>query len=665
LADIGQKYLIFLNLKLHKFVNCESLIIDALEPKEILFKYWNFNTFRPLQEEIIQSVLDGKDTLALLPTGGGKSICFQVPALAMDGLCIVISPLIALMKDQVANLKQRGIKAVAIYSGQSAEEIDIAVDNCIYGNVKFLYLSPERLTTDLLRMRMPRMKVCLVAIDEAHCISQWGYDFRPPYLRIAEIREILPSTPMLALTATATTSVIDDICSNLQFKNGQVFRKSFERKNLTYAVIKEEDKLSRLLRICMKVPGIGVVYVRNRKKTREIANYLVKNKIAAEYYHAGLDARTRDQKQEAWMKEKCRVIVSTNAFGMGIDKPNVRFVVHMDVPDSPEAYFQEAGRAGRDEKKAYAVLLYNNSDLLDMEKQFELSFPSLETIKSIYNCLGNYFQIAMGTGKDKSFEFILSDFCNHFNLENIIVFNALKFLEKEGYIVLSEALSSPSRVHFLLGKEELYRFMVASSSYEPLIKMLLRSYSGVFSDFSKISEPDIASRIGKTANEVKTLLTKLHQLRVLYYIPQNQKPTITFSIARTDKNDLIITPENYKTRKEFAHRRLQAMKHYVTSQNRCRSTILLDYFGENNPVRCGVCDLCLQRNKLDISDIEFENIKELIRSLLYQNSYTTQTLLPALKSNIAENKILTILRWLIDNQQLVIDSQTGLLQWKD
>jgi ATP-dependent DNA helicase RecQ len=376
-----------------------------LIPKQILLKYWGYDSFRPMQEEIIQSVLDNNDTLALLPTGGGKSICFQVPAMAQEGICIVVSPLIALMKDQVANLVKRNIKAVAIFSGQSLSEIDIAIDNCIYGDVKFLYLSPERLTTDIIRTRIPKMKVNLIAIDEAHCISQWGYDFRPPYLQIAEIRELLPKTPMLALTATATRDVMKDICRKLEFNNEQVFIKSFERKNLVYAVLKEENKLERLLKICNKVPGTGIIYVRNRRKTKEIALYLQKNRIAADYYHAGLDAKTRDQKQLDWTREKIRVIVSTNAFGMGIDKPNVRFVVHLDLPDSPEAYFQEAGRAGRDEKKAYAVLLFNNSDVIDIGKNFENTYPPLDFIKNVYNALGNYFQIATGSGKDKSYDF--------------------------------------------------------------------------------------------------------------------------------------------------------------------------------------------------------------------------------------------------------------------
>jgi ATP-dependent DNA helicase RecQ len=617
-----------------------------------------------LQEDIINSVLQNNDTLALLPTGGGKSICFQVPALAMDGLCMVVSPLIALMKDQVANLNQRGIKSTAIFSGMSSAEIDIAIDNSIYGNTKFLYLSPERLTTEMIRMRLPKMKVCLLAIDEAHCISQWGYDFRPPYLRIAEIREILPQTPVLALTATATTNVIEDICEKLNFKNHNIYRKSFERKNLTYAVLKEEDKLGRLSRICNKVKGTGIVYVRNRKKTREIAKYLLQHNISADFYHAGLDTVTRDKKQDDWMREKSRIIVSTNAFGMGIDKPNVRFVVHMDMPDSPEAYFQEAGRAGRDEKKSYAVLMFNDSDLSDAARFHEMAYPAIDFIKQVYNGIGNYLQIAIGSAQEKSYDFVLTDFCNHYNLETVPTFNALKFLEKEGYIHLSDALANPSRLHFLLNKEELYRFLVANPGYDSFIKVLLRSYAGLFSDFVKISESEIGSRINKTALEVNNMLGKMHQLRVLYYDPQNKKPRITFTLPRFETRDLSISPENYSKRKQYAYERLKAMENYVTSVNRCRSLILLEYFGETDALRCGTCDLCLERNKLDVSKLEFDNILQLVKPYLLNQSVKLEELVTKIKSGIPEDKIIKVVQWLIDNNKIDQDTITGKLSWK-
>jgi ATP-dependent DNA helicase RecQ len=634
-----------------------------LDPKEILQQYWGYSSFRPLQEDIIQSVLAGNDTLALLPTGGGKSICFQLPALAMEGICIVVSPLIALMKDQVANLVKRNIKAVAIYSGQNPAEIDIAIDNCVYGNVKFLYLSPERLTTEIIRTRLPKMKVNLLAIDEAHCISQWGYDFRPPYLQIAEVRELLPQTPALALTATATREVMEDICKRLEFRNHNIFIKSFERKNLIYAVLHEESKLERLLKICNRLPGTGIVYVRNRKKTQEIALFLQKHRIAANYYHAGLDATTRDRKQKDWTQEKTRIIVSTNAFGMGIDKPNVRFVVHMDLPDSPEAYFQEAGRGGRDEKKAYAVLLYNNSDLIDLDRSLENSYPPPDFIKNIYNALGNYYQLATGSGKDKSYDFSLSDFCTHYSLPRITTFNAIKFLEKEGFLFLSEALANPSKILILLKNEELYRFYVASPAYENFLKTILRSYTGLFSDFTRIDENEIAKRLKSTPDEVSKMFKKLHQLRVLHYEARNTKPRVTFLHGRLDIRDIIISPENYQERKTYATHRIKAIKSYVTAQNKCRSIILLEYFGEKNAVRCGKCDVCLERNKLDISKLEFDNILNLIKPALLDKNLTIHQLLSTLNTSIPEQKIIKTLQWLIDNQKISLDPQSNKISW--
>ena len=635
------------------------------EPRQILLKYWGYSSFRPLQEEIIQSVLDGNDTLALLPTGGGKSVCFQVPALAREGICIVVSPLIALMKDQVSNLNKRGIKAVAIYSGQTKSEMDVAIDNCIYGDVKFMYLSPERLTTDLIRNRLSKMKVNLVAVDEAHCISQWGYDFRPPYLKIAEIREFLPGTPFLALTATATADVIDDICRKLNFIDGKTFRKSFERKNLVYAVIKEESKLDRLLNICRKVPGTGIVYVRNRKKTKDIAEFLVKNKISADYYHAGLDPKLRDKKQEDWIRETRRVIVSTNAFGMGIDKPNVRFVVHMDLPDSPEAYFQEAGRAGRDEKKSYAVLLFNNSDIIDLEHFFELSYPSLSFIRKVYNALGNYFQLALGSGKDKSFDFHLADFCNQYALDRFSVFSALKILEKDGYIFLSEALINPSRAMILLNKEDLYRFIVANTGYDSFLKIILRSYTGLFTEFTRIDEDELAARSKLDTTKVSAILKKLHRLNVVHYIPRNRSPQLTFVMQRMDSGDLNISPENYTDRKKFAEVRIKAIKDYVLSGSRCRSTILLDYFGEPNARRCGVCDICLERNKLNLSKLEFDNVIDLIKPLIKKQPMSMQEIINNTHTNIHENKIIKVIQWLLDNNKIQTESNTDKLRWND
>lgn len=629
----------------------------------VLLKYWGFSSFRPMQEDIIRSAIEGNDTLALLPTGGGKSLCYQVPGMSMEGLCIVVSPLIALMKDQVQALKDKGIKAVGIYHGLSKAEIDNAVDNCVYGDVKFLYMSPERLATDLIRSRITKMKVNLLAIDEAHCISQWGYDFRPPYLRIAEVRELIPHTPVLALTATATRQVVADIQEKLQFHNQKVFQKSFERKNLAYVVFNEEDKLGRLLKICNNVKGTGVVYVRNRKRTREISDWLKQKSIAADFYHAGLDGRERDARQDAWMKERIRVIVSTNAFGMGIDKPNVRFVVHMDLPDSPEAYFQEAGRGGRDGNKAYAILLFNQSDIIDLRKFHERSFPPLKEIKKTYDCLGNYYQLAMGSGKDQSMPFDLVSFANYYKLDPFLVFNALGFLEKEGYMAVSEALTNPSRIMFMVNNEELYRFQVANPRYDPFIKLLLRSYSGLFTEFTKIKEQDIAKRAGIDSELVKKMLNELHNMQIMHYKAQNEKPLITFLQGRMASSELSISKEVYKERKVFARQRMQAMIDYVLSDTTCRSLFLLHYFGETTALRCGQCDVCLQQNKAGVTDYEYKQLAELIKSRIKDEQISMEELIKNLDFNISEEKVINVLRYLRDNQMIVEDSDT-ILHWR-
>ena len=484
----------------------------------ILSKYWGFSKFRALQEDIIQSVLDGKDTLALMPTGGGKSLCFQVPALLKPGICIVVSPLIALMKDQVENLKEKGIKAIAVISGMGKREVDIALDNCIYGDIKFLYLSPERLLSELVRVRLRHMQVNLIAIDEAHCISQWGYDFRPSYLHLAELREIHPNVPILALTATATERVAADIQLKLNFKQAQIFRKSFERKNLSYLVYNEENKLRKLFSIAKNVKGTGIVYVRNRRETQEVARQLTMQGISADFYHAGLDTPLRMKKQTAWKNSEVKVIVATNAFGMGIDKSDVRFVVHLDLPESLEAYYQEAGRGGRDEKKAYAVLLYNNSDVFQLKNRFEQQYPSIEEIKQIYHHLGNYYQLAFGAGEGLSLEFDLADFCNRFKLDPFRTLHALKFLEHDEYIALTETVFLASRVQVLSGSADLYRFQVEQPAYDQFIKVLLRSYGGIFDQLSAVKESDLGKRLGINKNEVVKILQKLQTLQIINYI---------------------------------------------------------------------------------------------------------------------------------------------------
>ncbi len=636
-----------------------------MDLKQLLLKHWGYSSFRRLQEDIIRSVLDGNDTLALMPTGGGKSICFQVPALAKEGICLVVSPLIALMKDQVANLHIRGINAVAVYSGMSSKEIDITLDNCIYGQVKFLYVSPERLTTDLMRSRLQKMNVNLVAIDEAHCISQWGYDFRPPYLRIAEIREYTGKAPFLALTATATRQVMEDICEKLDFKKQNVFIKSFERKNLVYATVKEEDKMKRLKIICNKVKGTGIVYVRNRRKTKEISDFLNKNSITADYYHAGLDNITREKKQIGWMSEKIRVIVATNAFGMGIDKPNVRFVAHIDMPDCPESYFQEAGRAGRDLKKAYAVLLFNETDILDTRNFLELSYPPLKFIRQVYNTIGNYLQIPVGGGKDTNYDFELRSFCENYGLNTVLTFNAMKFLEKEGYIAISEALKNPSRTFFLQNKEDLYRFQVANPKYDNLIKTLLRSYTGLFTEYSKIDEGEIARRLNITKENLINQLLKLKEFGIIDYKPQNEKPQITFLTGRINEKNITIARENYHILKQCAGKRMDSMINYAQSDNKCRSLMLLDYFGEKSNNRCGNCDVCLERNKLELSKLEFDKVVEFIKPMLRENPQSVEQLLSNIKTNIPEKRIIKVIRWLRDHGKITYAAQQNQLKWKD
>ncbi|MBK9673140.1 MAG: ATP-dependent DNA helicase RecQ [Bacteroidetes bacterium] len=470
---------------------------------QLLKHYWGHSTFRPLQENIIQSILDGTDTLALLPTGGGKSICFQVPALAMDGVCVVISPLIALMKDQVDNLTKRGIKACAVYSGMKKQEIDVLLDNCVYGKIKFLYLSPERLSSELVKVRLSKMKISFLAIDEAHCISQWGYDFRPAYLRIAELRELLPQQKILALTATATPEVVKDIQQQLNFKNSKVFIASFERKNLAYIVLQEEDKWNRLLKIVTSLKGAGIIYARNRKRTQEIALFLQRNSITADYYHAGLSPQVRDTKQNNWMLNNCRIMVCTNAFGMGIDKPDVRFVVHLELPDSLEAYFQEAGRAGRDGNKSYGIVLFQSVDSNESMHRLKQGFPTVSEIKSVYQALCNYYKLAIGSGLEITFDFDSADFCNTFNLKANHVFNCLKFLEKEEYLSLSDSSKTNAKLKILLNKQALFDFQVANKDLDILIKTILRSYSGAFDEFILISETELAKR---TAQKKKTSL---------------------------------------------------------------------------------------------------------------------------------------------------------------
>ena len=621
----------------------------------ILSKYWGFSKFRALQEDIIQSVLDGKDTLALMPTGGGKSLCFQVPALLKPGICIVVSPLIALMKDQVENLKEKGIKAIAVISGMGKREVDIALDNCIYGDIKFLYLSPERLLSELVRVRLRHMQVNLIAIDEAHCISQWGYDFRPSYLHLAELREIHPNVPILALTATATERVAADIQLKLNFKQAQIFRKSFERKNLSYLVYNEENKLRKLFSIAKNVKGTGIVYVRNRRETQEVARQLTMQGISADFYHAGLDTPLRMKKQTAWKNSEVKVIVATNAFGMGIDKSDVRFVVHLDLPESLEAYYQEAGRGGRDEKKAYAVLLYNNSDVFQLKNRFEQQYPSIEEIKQIYHHLGNYYQLAFGAGEGLSLEFDLADFCNRFKLDPFRTLHALKFLEHDEYIALTETVFLASRVQVLSNSADLYRFQVEQPTYDQFIKVLLRSYGGIFDQLSAVKESDLGKRLGINKNEVVKILQKLQTLQIINYIEQTDKPHLLFIKSRVDTLHLLIDRRYHEDRYQIHQLQVESIVNYAVN-NKCRSKQLLNYFNEAHAPICGVCDVCLENKK---ASKKAGNSDELVKSILNELSKKPLHLSQLIESlhNGNDNEKLNIIRMLLDAGTIKVNGE--------
>jgi ATP-dependent DNA helicase RecQ len=632
--------------------------LDKFE--KILYHYWGFTTFREVQEEIIESVYNGVDTLALMPTGGGKSLTFQVPALAKEGLCLVVTPLIALMKDQVENLKKKGIKAASIHSGMTKHEISVTFDNCAYGDFKFLYLSPERLNTELFRMRLRKMNVNLVAIDEAHCISQWGYDFRPSYLKILELRDLLPNVPFLAVTATATPEVVDDIQDKLGFEKKRVVKMSFERKNLVYLVRNVEDKNKHLLKIAKAIPGTGVVYVRSRQKTKEIAAILLKEGIKADYYHAGLSTEIRSSKQDDWQQDRTRVIVSTNAFGMGIDKPDVRFVVHMDLPDSPEAYFQEAGRGGRDGKLAYAVLLYNDTDKAKIEQRIESSFPEPEEIKRCYNALCSYLGVAIGAGKDEVYDFNLIGFASTYKFNYVRAYSCLKLLALEGYIELTDELDNPSRIMVIVDKNDLYKFQVAHSDLDSFIKILLRNYAGLFSSYIKIDEVYIAKVAGIPLNLVTDSLIRLSRAKIINYIPRKKTPLIIFTEERLDDKNLRISRENYYLRKERYLKRIEAMTSYASGTAKCRSVSLLEYFGEENVTRCGKCDVCTFRNELDMSKYQFDQILEKLKVFLVDNELGLEEVVDQLK--FPKERSTRVIRWLLDNEKIIITDE-GLLKW--
>jgi ATP-dependent DNA helicase RecQ len=626
---------------------------------QTLQKYWGYSSFRPLQEEIIQSVYDGKDTLGLMPTGGGKSLTFQVPVMAMKGICLVVTPLIALMKDQVDNLKERGIKAVAVYSGMSREAIITTLENCIFGDFKFLYVSPERLNSDIFLIKLRAMNVCLLAVDESHCISQWGYDFRPSYLNIAEIRKHLPDVPVLALTATATKDVVADIQEKLLFEKTNVFHKSFERKNLSYVVRYSENKIAELINILKSVDGAAIVYVRSRKGTKEIADSLVKNGINASHFHAGLSHEVKNLKQNQWKDSTCRVIVSTNAFGMGIDKPDVRLVIHMDLPNSLEEYYQEAGRAGRDEYKSFAIVLWNKQDTINLKKRISDTFPSKKHILRVYECLANYYQVAAGSGYGLVLDFNLMEFCNNFRLSVLQTHHALQILDMAGYIEYTDEVDNRSRLKFRVYRNELYTLNL-SDDYDQLIHVILRNYTGVFTDDVYIDEAFLGAKINKTRQEVYDMLITLAKSKYINYVPQKKTSFIVYTTSREENQFVQIPKTVYEKRRSRFKKRIDSMIEYVERNDICRSRLLLNYFDESKTKNCGICDVCLQKTKAGLSKHEFEKIKDLLLEKFTEKStYRLNELVDSVKYWITDSeKVITVLRFLISEEVFNLQDDT-------
>jgi ATP-dependent DNA helicase RecQ len=623
-------------------------------PEHILKQYWGYDAFRSQQLEIIQEVLAKKDVLALLPTGGGKSICFQLPTLLLEGLCLVITPLIALMEDQVGQLKRRGISAIAIHSGMTRSEIDVALDNCAYGKIKFLYLSPERIQTELFRARIKKIDINLIAVDEAHCISQWGYDFRPAYLQIADLKELIPNVPMIALTATATKKVKEDIILKLELAGPSLFAKSFARENLSFVSRQTENKEKLLLQVLQKVNGSSIVYVRSRKATEKIADWLNHNKISATYYHAGLNYQARNEHQKSWIDGNCRVVVATNAFGMGIDKPDVRTVVHMDIPETLEAYYQEAGRAGRDGKKSYAVLIFHPIDIKTLRDRLLQSQPMIEELKSTYQALANYLKLAVGSAQGESFDFDLNDFTTRFNLKPFSVYAAIKKLEEQGLIQLSDSFYRPSKIHLQVNKKKLYDFQVSNDHFDQVIKAMLRLYGGeLFSDFVPISEAQIGRATKWNIQETKVALDQLHKMQFLTYERASEMPLVTFLTARQDATRLQIDEVWFKERRDLAIGKMEAMIDFVSQNHQCRTQIIQSYFNEETFKTCGVCDVCLSRKKKENLN-EFKSYHDQVLSILNKRPQTSEELEKEI--NPDDNELLIeVVREMLDANEIKYD----------
>ncbi|HEV8287183.1 MAG TPA: ATP-dependent DNA helicase RecQ [Chitinophagaceae bacterium] len=627
-----------------------------------LKQYWGYDSFRPLQEEIINSVLDGKDVLALMPTGGGKSLCYQVPGLAKEGLCLVISPLIALMKDQVENLRKKNITAYAIYSGMSRKEVINTLKVAAHSNCKFLYVSPERLETSLFKEYLPALDINLIAVDEAHCISQWGYDFRPPYLRIAALRDEVPNVPILALTASATTEVQDDICQKLQFKIKNIFRQSFERANLSFSAFKVDAKINKIIEILKNVSGSGIIYCKTRKRTKEVADLVKMHGMPADFYHAGLTQEERNQKQENWIRNKIRVIVCTNAFGMGIDKPDVRLVIHADAPDCLENYYQEAGRAGRDGKRSYAVLLYDQKDIKELEELIQLRYPSLEEIRQVYQSISNYLQIPSGGGEGQYYDFDITDFLKKFKHDIYTALYSLKALEQDEWLSFNEQVFLPSTVQFTTNKEYLYQFEKDQPQLEPLIKTLLRAYEGVFEYPASISEILLAQLLKKEKDEIKNKLKQLHSYSIIEYNPQKETPQLFFIRNRVKTEDLTINTKAYKIRKEKFTTRINSMVRYIYETTECRSKIIASYFGDDKIKDCGICDNCLKQKSIQLSKEEFNTINNRIVSSIKGRSIHTKELLQHLKG-IKKEKAWKVINFLQAENKIELD-KTGWIKLK-